>query len=267
MTYDVARQRVLLFGGETTSPQRDTWEYDPVATTWTQRATTGPSNRSFSCMAYDPLRNVTVLFAGSNGSMLLSDTWEWNGTAWTQRTPIASPPARYSFGCWWDAARSRFAVYGGVGASNTVLSDTWEFNGTNWTQRALTGAPASAPSSVGYDTLRQRMVFWGYDGNNAGTFELGTTWSPRTSNGSYPLSVGASAQAYDRRSGTSVVVGGYSGVYLTGAWSWDGSSWSALSTNTGVRGLGAMVFDPLRAKLILFGGTNGTSLLGDTWEF
>ena len=271
MTYDVARQRVLLFGGQTSGYLQDTWEYNSATATWTQRATTGPSARAFSCMAYDPLRNVTVLFGGYNGSSsaLFADTWEWNGTTWTQRAPTTSPPARYFFGCWWDAARSRFAIYGGVGNSSAVHSDTWEYDGTNWSQRTLTGAPVRAPLSVGYDTVRQRMVFWGgyiSTGASSGTFELGTTWSTPTSTGVPPLASYGAAEAWDGLSGTTVVVGGYASGQFSGAWSWDGSSWTALSTNIGARSHGAMVFDSLRTKLIHFGGTNGTSQ-ADTWEY
>ena len=35
-------------------------------------------------MAYDNLRNRTILFGGFSGGAL-SDTWEWDGTAWAKR--------------------------------------------------------------------------------------------------------------------------------------------------------------------------------------
>ena len=49
------RELVVLFGGETSSETfADTWEWD--GTTWTQRASSGPSARTNHAMAYDSAR-------------------------------------------------------------------------------------------------------------------------------------------------------------------------------------------------------------------
>ena len=49
----------------------DTWEWD--GSTWSQRATAGPS---FGTIAFDAARARTVLFDGAS-------TWQWNGLAWS----------------------------------------------------------------------------------------------------------------------------------------------------------------------------------------
>jgi hypothetical protein len=114
------------------------------------------------------------------------------------------------------------------------------------------------------------MVFFGgYDGSGAstGTFELGTAWTTVAASTPPPGSYGA-AEAYDAVSGMVVVVGGYSSGPFSGAWSYSGTSWTALSTNVGARSHGNMVFDPLRAKLIHFGGFNSsTNAVSETWEY
>ncbi len=64
LAYDVARQRVVLFGGGgNTGVLSDTWEWD--GSNWTQRApTNSPSSRVYHAMAYDAARQRVVLFGG-----------------------------------------------------------------------------------------------------------------------------------------------------------------------------------------------------------
>lgn len=81
MVYDQARQRVVLYGGETAIGRRnDTWEYD--GSNWQQRfPTNAPSSFLRHAMAYDRVRGVTVLFGGLDaaGTIELDETWEFAG--------------------------------------------------------------------------------------------------------------------------------------------------------------------------------------------
>src|SRR5437773_313852 len=88
LAYDVARERVVLFGGYDGSepPLADTWEWD--GSTWKQRnPAQSPPGRIDHALAYDEARKRVVLFGG-NGSVsvadTLGDTWEWDGIRWTQ---------------------------------------------------------------------------------------------------------------------------------------------------------------------------------------
>src|SRR5215208_3728886 len=78
MAYDAARQRVVLFGGQTDISLNDTWEWD--GRVWTQRQNMGPKARDNPALAYDSQRDRVVLFGGLNreGGVpnLLDDTWE-----------------------------------------------------------------------------------------------------------------------------------------------------------------------------------------------
>ena len=62
MAYDLARGRVVLFGGGTQfgASHGDTWEWD--GNDWLLRSTSGPSARCWHSMAYDIARQRVVLF-------------------------------------------------------------------------------------------------------------------------------------------------------------------------------------------------------------
>src|SRR5690606_2683632 len=63
-------------------------------------------------------------------------------------------------------------------------------------------------------------------------------------------------------------------IYWEDTWEWDGASWTQVET-TGAppRFEHAMAYDPMRGKVVLFGGATGDSssllshLVNDTWEW
>jgi hypothetical protein len=85
VTYDMNRQRTVLFGGVgSTETLSDTWEWDGQS--WIQVADTGPSPRAFGAITYDSVNKRVILFGGQQGQPIgdLGDTWSWDGTDWTQ---------------------------------------------------------------------------------------------------------------------------------------------------------------------------------------
>jgi hypothetical protein len=170
MTYDPARQRVLLFGGwAVTAIFNDTWEWDGKS--WTLLApTTRPAPRFLHGLEYDSTRQRVVLFGGL-GAGYLNDTWEWDGTNWTQRNPATSPLGRCEPAMAFDSIRSRTLLFGGHDGL-AYFRDTWEWDGKNWTQRnPATIPPAVSTCTMAYDAARQRAVLfegamWEWDGNN-----------------------------------------------------------------------------------------------------
>jgi hypothetical protein len=97
MVWDVARQRVVLFGGFVPGSgqfHQDLWEWNGVV--WQQRFAAMPPMRDGAAVAYDRARNVTVMFGGSSGGPPLQDTWEWNGVTWSNANPLVRPSARHS---------------------------------------------------------------------------------------------------------------------------------------------------------------------------
>jgi hypothetical protein len=65
MTFDGARERVVLFGGQVAGgvDTGDTWSWDGAD--WTQVSDMGPSARAGGAMAFDALRERVVLFGGT----------------------------------------------------------------------------------------------------------------------------------------------------------------------------------------------------------
>lgn len=72
--------------------------------------------------------------------------------------------------------------------------------------------------------------------------------------------------------GTSMVFDEAHGVCvlfdLGETWTFDGTSWSLVATTgPSARWEQAMAYDALRARVVLFGGHDGSAVLGDTWEW
>ncbi|MCA9546443.1 MAG: hypothetical protein KC613_18690, partial [Myxococcales bacterium] len=85
------RQGVLLFGGRrpdncrTAGFEAETWRFDGAWTRVCQAPEcASPAPRHGAAMAYDPARDVTVLFGGQRleSTDNHGDTWEWDGVAW-----------------------------------------------------------------------------------------------------------------------------------------------------------------------------------------
>ncbi len=77
--------------------------------------------------------------------------------------------------------------------------------------------------------------------------------------------------AYDAKSGTTLLFGGYSGggKVLGDTWQWDGKDWKQFkpTVSPSARVGSAMAYDSARGKIVLFGGRGKTGLLQDTWEW
>ena len=180
IVYDAHRDRVVLFGGwdPTTGYENDTWEMIPNGQ-WTQVHPGGanaPPGREQFGMAYDPIRQRTVLFGGFNTDGTLNDTWEWDGTNWQQVTPAfaagnpfpppgTQPEARAYHALTFDTVRNRVVLYGG---EDTFFSfgDQWEWDGLAWLRHGAlfnTGFYPGVRSShaLSYDTTRGRLMLSG----------------------------------------------------------------------------------------------------------
>jgi hypothetical protein len=177
MAFDAARGECVLFGGNTSgwpSPMvltGETWTFDGSA--WTLASTAGPSPRIGAAMAFDPLREVVVLFGGTTGggpAALLGDTWEWDGRSWTH-IAAAGPSARSDHAMTFDAKRRAVVLYGGAVAHSLpgalgASAEVWIWNGKIWTQ--LEDAPKSIDDAgLVFDTERERLITFGGGGGSS----------------------------------------------------------------------------------------------------
>lgn len=163
MAFDSVRQVTVLFGGVTRGDPRDeyhtdTWEWN--GSTWTERATSGPSARTDHVMAYDSVRQRVVMFGGidANGA-LKGDTWEWNGSSWTQRA-TSGPSPRYLTDMVYDSARGVTVLFAGY-VQGYWNRETWEWDGSAWHLAATSGPSERMGHAMAYDSARRRTVLFG----------------------------------------------------------------------------------------------------------
>jgi len=133
----------------------------------------------------------------------------------------------------------------------------------------LPGRPGGDPDQLAYDPGRDRVVAllsdatWEHDG--VAWRRIVPTLLPRER---YEYAIAFDGQRVLVHGGGTPI--GQSPPALDDFWAWDGSVWTALSTANGPgrRRGHAMAHDPLRNRLVLFGGTdmNG-GFPGDTWEW
>lgn len=264
MAFDAARGRAVNFGGASSalavtpsSCPDQTWEWN--RSRWEQRfPPMSPKPRCDSALAFDPVRQRTVLFGGGFGDTQFSDTWEWDGVSWTLRTPLLSPPARSGHLMTFDPTHGRIVMFGGWSrSSDSSLSDLWEWDGTNWIERAAPLAPPpnlsfhALQGGIAYDETRNRLVV----SVGGGTWEWdGSAWSGGTASpgapGDYMRGMG-----WDPVRHRTVAYVWPSRVEFQ-TWEWDGRVWMQRAmAPAGAAPWGAsMAWDPLRQQLMLFDG-------------
>jgi hypothetical protein len=129
MTYDAARNEIVLFGGgrDLYNGQQptffsDTWAWD--GTRWQQRiSSASPSPRISARMEYNPELGQIVLIGGYGAKDVgetypfpyvfdyREETWIWDGSNWSQRFPDKSPEFSYSYGMVYDPIHRAFFAH------------------------------------------------------------------------------------------------------------------------------------------------------------
>jgi Galactose oxidase, central domain/Kelch motif len=191
------------------------------------------------------------------------------------------PPARQEHTTIYDAANDRLVLFGGH--SNILSNAVWtlDFATLTWTQLEP-GGPAPSPRDghvAVYDPSRQRMVvFGGNDGaelNDVWALSLGATpqWTQLSPSGTPPSARAQLAGIYDPVRDRMLIQGGDSGGALDDVWALSfagGGSWSQITTGgptPPARSEHAGAYDPVRDRLLIYGGASGTPYVffGDVW--
>ena len=227
---------LVIFAGQDTSFFNDLWAYDPNADTWRMLPATGdlPVPRYGSCAALGPDGRLWISHGFTSEGSRFSDTraYAFASGAWTDETPAGEVPVRRCLhACWWTDG-GLFALYGGQTDGVPALGDRWQ----------LTVGPGPGTSA------------WQ---------ELGPDPSPPADRNLY---------ASTRWVGATVVFGGQAldGTYLGDAWqlSDDGTHVEVLPGAAGPapRSGAELIADPVRGRVLLFGGKSGGGVFGDLWE-
>lgn len=246
-----------------------------------------PGLRILSVMAYDPVRQVTVLFGGQEaviGNTVFNDLWEYDGANWTKirenvapSTGLPTPDAALGGQMVYHETLGAMVFFGGiVGTPGNFLegNETWTWDGTNWTQLS----PPTSPSTrdrfgAAYDSARGVMVVFGGFGSNTNrqdTWEFdGSTWT-EVITPTLPAVRRNLAMAFDRVRNRTVLHGGLGNgaTVHDDTWEYDGTDWTQQSPATATGDIGGHVMWFDGERILIFGGTNFfTADFNDTWEW
>ncbi len=298
--FDVSRNRMLVFGGQTPGLSNETWILDLGSSPplWQLATTSGtpPAPRVGHVAVLDAARDQMVVYGGT-GATFYQDVWALSlGAAptWTQLGATSLPGRRDGSSAVVDPAGNRMLVYGGR-FFTSYYRDLWAFDlaTAGWTQ-ITSGAPAGCRSAgFAFDPSSRIAILHGGEPSTlvsaVDTWRIAVSGSPvwtKVAPASLPPPPpppgGASALRYgaaglfDAPRHRFLMIGGAFDDRSTlnllndiasltiGA----DSGWVAVATTfsfTPRYGHNA-VYDPARDRVIVFGGYNGSSFLNDLWE-
>ena len=255
-----------------------------------------PNARYLHTVVYDPVRDRMVVFGGyTKVRDLVNEVWVLSlsgSPPWTQLAPAGTPPSgRNLHTAIYDPVRDRLVIFGGLERTDVgYLNDVWVLSlgpSPMWTRLTPAGSPPStrAYHSAIYDPLRDRMIVFGgyhsgYRGAGAGplndvwalSLSEAPAWTQLLPTGTPPSARYGHSAIYDPTHDRMMVFAGYSGGMLNDLWSLSltgGPSWKTLThagTPPDPREEHSATYDPVGERMVIFGGTNGTTTIGDAWS-
>lgn len=271
LAYDSGRQVCVLFGGTQVA---DTWEYDGLA--WTQRLGPMPPARTSPALVYDPQRGRTVLFGGRGVPFWNHDVWEWDGTTWSQRFADRQPPYRAYPALAYSATRDRLVMFGGD-LGTGVANETWEWDGSGWN---LLAPPQSPPGRLSHSMWSDGTDVFVFGGNQSGntvsqndTWRFdGSTWH-QIAIGPAPAARAGAAVTFEPITAGALLFGGRTGInpgtFFGDTWRLSATGWSQVTVSPAPspRTAAAIATDPVRGRIVLWGGVGPNGSFDDTWEW
>jgi hypothetical protein len=193
---DADRQRIVLFGGNTSAPEMcmprytqtaELWAFELDCSTWRRiDAPGGPGPRARHVAVHDTARDRMLVFGGrSEVGTDFADVWAFDlaTNAWSELVTTGTGPApTYSAAGVYDVARDRLVVFGGntgsfVGTDGTFALDLAT---STWTPIATPEAPPARLLHAATVLGNEMVVFGGasdFDGpflNDVWAFDLTT---------------------------------------------------------------------------------------------
>jgi hypothetical protein len=287
--YDSAGDRMVLFAGSTELPGKILACLSLAGSmSWIDLAPVGvpPAERTDHAAAYDPVRDRMVVFGGAalNGA-LFQDVWslQMTGLVWTKLAPSGQlPPPRDGHLMLYDPVRDRMIVLGGMDAVNDFHDDVWALNlapSPSWAKINPAGPdpPARAWTAGVYDPVGDRIVlFGGYaDAALGDVWALalsGTpTWSQITPAGTPPAPRWLHSVARIPATNEMLVIAGTDSTLYDDVWKLNLTgppAWTELAPSGPTppgRFHAASIFDPVRSRVVLYGGSDLSAAKSDTW--
>jgi hypothetical protein len=223
----------------------------------------GPFSTDGYSAADDVADNQLVMFGGD---LSLDQTWVWNGGKWTLRHPRRSPSGREEAAIAYDPQLHMVLLFGGVAPPQTGLDDTWGWDGTTWHELDTSvKRPHPGEAAMTWDPAVNAMVLVPASSPGTDTWTWsGTHWVDHQQLNPYlPSGPGAIAFDPDARVLTAVGFGNVVGPNIGSeieTWTWNGTTWRQITTPhvPSAYGILGMAWDPVTARLLLFGDGPGT---------
>jgi uncharacterized repeat protein (TIGR02543 family) len=284
--YDGPRNRMVVFGGYDLSgtESNEVWALSLSGSpTWSHIAPSGgpPAARGYHAAVVDAPRNRMLVYSGSSPDGYYSDVWALSFTnpiKWTPVTPTGTAPVPQD-----DPA----AIYDPV-RGRLVTG----FNDEFWATENLAGTPSWSmvivPDDIPlgrygaagiYDLPRNRLLVYGGQktpygrGDDLWAFSLaGGTWSRLATTGTRPPHRAWATAIYDATGNRMILFGGDGIVSpLNDTWqlSLTSDTWSPMSptgTPPSVRYAHTAILDAPRNRMIVYGGGDNSTTLGDVWS-
>lgn len=259
-----------------------TWEWN--GTTWTEIKTTDVARGTAHTLAYDSLRQYSLLFGGNDAlsGKPRSTTLIYRNNNWRFDMIVTRPAPRSLFTFTGDPANKTVWLLGGLNEYTAGYeADFWGYREGSWFVRVMKDPPPTCDAPVAaFDTDRNKLVLvcwtaasaevavYEFDGA-AGEFKsIATTKSK-------PSARRQSALVYDQTLKKTVLFGGYDNSnFKDDTWTWDGANWTEVKKDKPPnRSLHAMWYDPLAKKTIIYGGIGREDIdhrverFSDMWSF
>lgn len=196
--YDTDQDLHIIFGGASPVSRKsaflaDTWFYSPVSNRWNSSVgcptdgggggpgkkggggkgsggkASGPAERWFAAMAYNPTTREVTLFGGEDPDqgILFGDTWTLRvidgESCWTNGGALdPTPSPRAMAAITWVWSRGTVVLHGGSDSRN--LCDLWEWDGHVWSEIVPANpndAPCLREANLAYDTNTDQLIVTG----------------------------------------------------------------------------------------------------------
>lgn len=246
-------------------------------TQWQKVTEGGLPRRNLGAAAYDEKRNVLVLYGGRPIDLgkCNQETWEWDGHIWSKKD-VQPPTACDHVKMVYDAASGESILFSGLDPSANPVNETWSWNGDEWKLLGKEGLESRGHFGFVYDPNHDQILLYG--GYTTTTTDEFWVWKDRTwqeINFPGPGTLSHFGMAYDTDANALYIFGWATSTSTFSSltdktWVLTGGRWRELSSATfpSTRGSPAMGYDPVRKRVVLYGGFQASrNKLDDTWEW